>query len=377
MLGIESVMRKNFIYPWLPLTIFWFVSVASRYFFNGLVYDLDFGIYQPDGIWYTLRTLEWIGIPGSEAASEIASWYTQNSAKGFQYKSSDLYPVPNEVWGLVAPRILYSILSIPFVLILGIKGMLVIPSISLLILMTITVLIAKHFDKLHFGFALAVFFSTSPTILRWAISNTTDSLLLGLFAIVAFLMIKIETKPNLIYLMLIMVVLTNITRVSTPIWLALSLILFLNSSKVIALWIMVVNFITTIPVLLLRPQSAFLPLQQDDDFLTKFFSLPKSLIKVGFFEIAEIAVLDRLFLLFLFLSLLGSIFALKHKESQYFLAVLLAVWLLGAINGNIGVNFRYQLPLIPFAIIPFLNGLTNFGNWNVRGALNVIRKKTQ
>jgi hypothetical protein len=29
---------------------------------------------------------------------------------------------------------------------------------------------------------------------------------------------------------------------------------------------------------------------------------------------------------------------------------LISLWFTGAINGVIGVNFRYQLPIIPFAI---------------------------
>ena len=369
-------MIKILRYPWMPLIVFWIVSVASRYLFNGLVYELDFGIYQPDGIWYTLRSLEWLGTPGTQAAAQIVSWYSENSAKQVQYLASDLYPIPDQVWGLIAPRLLYSFLSLPFVFIMGIKGMLVIPAFSLLILMVTTVLIAKSINKLHLGFALAVFFSISPTILRWAISNTTDSLLLGLFSISALLLIKLKTNPKLIPIILVLVCLTNLTRVSTPMWLAISIVLLFSSSKLNAFWITIVNLISTIPVLLLRPQSAFLPLQQNDDFVTKVISFPKSLVKVGFFEIAELAVLDRLFLMLLLFALLSAMFSLKRQESQYFMAILIAVWVLGAINGNVGVNFRYQLPLVPFTIIPFLQGLADFRKWNIGRTLNVIRKET-
>jgi hypothetical protein len=107
--------RSGVFYPWGILVIIWCVSVASRYLFNGLVYGLDFGIYQPDGIWYSLRTLQWLGNSGQESAAQIISWYSTNSAKGSNFTQSDIFPVPSEVWGLVAPRILYSFFSIPFV----------------------------------------------------------------------------------------------------------------------------------------------------------------------------------------------------------------------------------------------------------------------
>ena len=370
-------LHIRLLYPWLPLFAFWIIAVASRYLFNGLVYELDFGVYQPDGIWYSLRTLQWSGVSSSQAASDLVNWYSTYSAKNLQYAVKDIYPIPPEIWGLVAPRVLYSLLSIPFVIVFGLKGMLVIPSLSLLALMVSTVLIGKKFNHLNLGFALAIFFSTSPTILRWSVSNTTDSLLLGLFSIIALLTVKLQSNPKLLPVILLLVVLTNLTRVSTPIWIAISLVLLINSGKWSAIWIGAVNLLSSLPILLMRPKIALLPLQQNDDFLTKLLSLPKSLLKVGFFEIAELAVLDRLFLVYLLMALVGALTNIRNLNSMYFIGVLLAVWVLGAINGNIGVNFRYQLPLIPFAIIPFILGLTNFRQRNIRRTLNVIREKTQ
>jgi hypothetical protein len=43
------------------------------------------------------------------------------------------------------------------------------------------------------------------------------------------------------------------------------------------------------------------------------------------------------------------------ESSKLFLLVALAVWLLGAINGVFGVNFRYQLPLVPFIYWVIIN----------------------
>ena len=368
--------RSGVFYPWGILVIIWCVSVASRYLFNGLVYGLDFGIYQPDGIWYSLRTLQWLGNSGQESAAQIISWYSTNSAKGSNFAQSDIFPVPAEVWGLVAPRILYSFLSIPFVLVLGIKGMLVIPALSLLVLMVVSVLLGKTTGNLHIGFGLAILFSTSPTILRWSISNTTDSLLLGLFSIVAIYLYKLIHNPKILWVLLLLVTLSNFTRFSFLMWVAISLVLFLKKLKVAALAISIVNLITSIPVFYYQPEQAFLPLQQDQNLFTKLLSFPKSFIKIGFYEFAEIAVLDRLLMFFLIIAMIGALAKFREVDSLFFLSIFLAVWVLGAINGNIGVNFRYQLPVIPFGCLPFIAGLAYLREWYVRSALYIVGKKT-
>jgi hypothetical protein len=372
----QNSFLSHFFYPWGFLLTFWLVAVASRYLFNGMVYGLDFGIYQPDGVWYSLRTLQWLGNSGTDAASQIVNWYSTNSAKGIIFTPEDIFPVPDEVWGLVAPRILYSLLSIPFVLVFGMKGMLVIPALSLLVLMIVATLIGKMSGNLHLGVGLAMLFSTSPTILRWTISNTTDSLLLGLFSVVAYCLYNLGKHARFVWILLLLVVLTNFTRFAFPVWVAIGLVLFLNKFRKHASLVLIVNLITSMPIFFYKPEGAFLPLQQNDDLFNRIISFPKSLVKVGFFEIAQIAVLDRLFLFFLIIALIGALSRIKHIDSMYFILVLLAVWAIGAINGNIGVNFRYQMPLIPFGCLPFIAGLVHLRERYARSALNIIRKKT-
>ena len=287
---IKNRYRNNFLsrifYPWGFILAVWLVAIASRYLYNGLVYGLDFGIYQPDGVWYSLRTLQWLGYSGSDAASQIVSWYSSNSAKEIYFTQGDIFPVPGDVWGLVAPRILYSFLSVPFVLVLGLKGMLVVPALSLLVLMVVAVLIGKMSGNLHFGVGLAILFSISPTILRWSISNTTDSLLLGLFSVVTYCLYNLGKNSKVIWLLPILVTLTNFTRFAFPIWVAISVVLYINKFRKHALLVSIVNLITSMPVFFYKPEGAFLPLQQNDDLFSRIISFPKSLIKIGFYEVA-------------------------------------------------------------------------------------------
>jgi hypothetical protein len=76
-----------------------------------------------------------------------------------------------------------------------------------------------------------------------------------------------------------------------------------------------------------------------------------------FIEIAQLAVLDRVLLLVIILSVYFAFTNRQKDSSMYFLAVFLGVWALGAINGTLGVNFRYQLPVIIFGAWVLLDSL--------------------
>ena len=358
------------------ILIFWIIAVTSRILYNGLILDLDFGIYQPDGIYYALRSLTWLGNNPFDAASQLVDWYRSNSAKNLDLPVSAIYPWNAEVWGLVGPRILYPILSMPFVLVLGVPGVLVIPSLSLLLLMVSTYNLGRKYNFPFIGFIVALGLSISPTILRWMISNTTDSLLLGLFSLVPILLIKLKENYRNQLIVLLLVVLTNMTRFSFPIWIGIAFVLYIHGARRISVGIFLLNLVSCIPTFLLQPRTAFLPLEYESSAIEKVFQLPKSFLKVGFYEIAELAVLDRMLLVFLAVALFGAFTNLRSIESSLFLVVLLAVWALGAINGNVGVNFRYQLPLISFSIIPCIHGICKLAKWYSRNGLDIVRDKT-
>jgi hypothetical protein len=67
----------------------------------------------------------------------------------------------------------------------------------------------------------------------------------------------------------------------------------------------------------------------------------------------------------------------KEVASKYYLAVLLAVWFIGAINGTVGVNFRYQLPVLAFACWVIFSNSTNFTDWLGGRRVNIERKKAK
>jgi hypothetical protein len=76
---------------------------------------------------------------------------------------------------------------------------------------------------------------------------------------------------------------------------------------------------------------------------------PITFLKIFIIEMAELAALDRVLLVVILLGTVFSLIRINKFESKLFFAVFCGVFSLGAINGVLGVNFRYQLPLIPFA----------------------------
>jgi hypothetical protein len=112
--------------------------------------------------------------------------------------------------------------------------------------------------------------------------------------------------------------------------------------------VIVSSSLATIPTYLSRPADAVLPGTQDLSGFEKLIALPTSFVRVAFIEFAQLAALDRILLLFLVSAFIIALLHSQEIENRYFLSVAFAVFSIGAINGVLGVNFRYQLPLLPF-----------------------------
>jgi predicted membrane protein len=115
----------------------------------------------------------------------------------------------------------------------------------------------------------------------------------------------------------------------------------------------------SLPAVLLQPggDSALLPERNGQGLLNKLLYLPISFIKVAFIEAAQLAVLDRLLLLLLLVGIFFAFRNIRKEESLFFVAIALAVWAIGALNGVMGVNFRYQLPILPYLAWVLLKNL--------------------
>ncbi len=334
-------MTKKFVLP-SAVVFSWLLATTARLGWHGDVYSFNFAIFQPDGIYYAFKSLLFLGVDPNEGAVRVSNWFTSHSGTGDTYDPDYFL----STWSTYpSERILYPLLSTPFIILLGLNGMLVIPIVSFLILLFNIYLLGKRFDQPYLGLGLAMLVSFSPTVTRWMISSTPDSLLAALtsFFPVLFLSKKIKNKTIFMFLLVIG---CSLTRFSLPIFILLSIIFYLHKKYRLAITTFFSSLILSIPALI-NINTGFLP-RNNGGMLDKIVSLPITFIKVGFVEVAQLAVLDRLLLSIILIAFVIAIMFHTSLSSIFFFAILLAVWSLGALNGSLGVNFRYQLPLIIF-----------------------------
>lgn len=328
----------------------WGVAVASKIMYNGLVFGFDYGTYQPDGKFYTYMALDFLHHNPPKSAQLVVDWYLENGFKMNTFTIQDLMPNTSSAYPVISHRILYPILSVPFVAIFGIPGMLAIPAVSLLTLLMAVQTLARKFNVQIVGIILVVILSTSPTVLRWMIVNCTDSLLVGLFALVPICLIKILQRQLIWFLPLItLVILTSATRFILPLWLAICFVMIFGSTyRKEFVGITFLSILAAIPALAAQISTAVLPGEVNLPIQSKLLMLPISFLRVTAIDILQMGVLDRVLLIILITSSLLSIRSIKRISSQMFLGALLSTYLIGAINGTLGVNFRYQMPVLIF-----------------------------
>jgi len=325
------------------------VTIIAKYRYNGLVFGFDYGLYQPDGKYYTYMALDIINQNPNESAQQVVDWYKAKSYKGNIFTTLDLLPETSPIYSFVSHRVLYPLLSAPFVFAFGIPGMLVVPALSFLILLTIIYKISLRYNVIYLGLIICIILTSSPTVSRWMIVNTTDSLLVGLFSLTVYILSNPKFAAKSIYVyILVLVFLTAATRFSFIFWLSIAIVLFLNRKKILAVAIVFFASICSIPALSATLKVSLLPDQVDKSNFEKVLGLPESFVKVLSIDIAQLMVLDRLLLILLGIGLFLAVITLQNLPSQYLISMMLAGYTLGAINGTLGVNLRYQMPIIPF-----------------------------
>jgi len=328
--------------------LFWAISILLKIRFNGLVFGFDYGLYHPDGALYSTRAFDWSGFSESQSAKIVSDWYNTHAFKFNFTIPNDLYYANHPLYPEYSTRILYPLLSVPFIKLMGMQGMLVVPALSLLLLMLIIAKIGLTLQKPLSTLVVVFLLSSSTTVLRWMLANTTDALLTGIFALVAFILFKkLSTVGWYVYIG-ILIVLSGVTRISLLFWLGIGLVFFLNNSKTKGIYTALLSIVIVLPTIMSHSGNSFLAVEGDRPFLEKLFLYPFYLIKVTFYEFAQLFVFDKILFFMCIFSVYFSLRAFEKISSKYLLIMFTAGLLTGALNGNVGVNFRYQLPILVF-----------------------------
>ncbi len=318
---LKSVLDSRSL-PVLLITACWLIAVASRFIKSGSVYGMDFGLFHPDGVNYLRFT------------QDIVNLEIQNST---------VY-----AWS----RPLYPFLSLPFYILFGKLGMLVIPSVCYLIVgLTLLQFAVDKKTRLVIS-ALFLVVSCSSTLLRWVVADLTDSLHLALFTLCCLGIFKNWKLHNLF----ILVLLGSLARPMGFLWSAMFItcaITCINRRKrgyvllaIVSLGLFLVN--TTIMAVFggFGPNSRSLTEQ--------IVSIPLNFISLTIVEFGQLAVMDRVLFYLIIFSIVIALGRFRDSWSLVHLSVIFSSFLLSAWIGVWGVNFRYQLPVISTALIVIL-----------------------
>ena len=361
----------------LPLTLLvWVTASISRIAFNGLIFGFDYGIYQPDGANYAFRALSFITENQLDAANKVSEWYALHGFNHNIINPVTLLPDNSPVWHLSAPRVLYPMLSVPFVAAFGIPGMLVIPILAFLGMLLTIHLISKSVGRPELGLLFNIGLVSSSTVSRWFLANLTDGLLAFLIGLIVLIDIKVKKLRIWVVLVVILVLLASATRFSVPIFVFLGLGYFVIKEATKGLTLLVSGFLGGVPLLFFNSTSAVLPGSESDSLIGKLLDIPVQSIKVLVVESGQLVVLDRIFFFLLLFSLFCAI-QLRNRIGILTISVFLGVLAIGFINGTLGVNFRYQLPVIPFIAWSFIMYLGSVSVSPVRGDLNIVGKESK
>jgi hypothetical protein len=183
------------------------------------------------------------------------------------------------------------------------------------------------------------------------ILNCTDSLLTAIYALVPFAIVMFEkNKKKGFFFLGVLIALTSATRFTLPIWLAIFGVLYLRKIHRRELILLIgLSSIAAVPALIAQSSTALLPGETEASLISKTLQLPISFVRVISIDVLQFGVLDRILLAILVLAVIQSFRLWGGLSSSLFLGVFIAAYFIGAINGTLGVNFRYQLPVLIFS----------------------------
>ena len=114
--------------------------------------------------------------------------------------------------------------------------------------------------------------------------------------------------------------------------------------------VLVTSILGAFPLLFFSPTSGITNSASESSFADRSLMFFIQALKVIFFEIAQLFVLDRILLAILVLGFIAAFLNWRSASSMLLFAVFFSSLVTGSLNGVIGVNFRYYLPVIPFLI---------------------------
>jgi hypothetical protein len=334
---ILTAIRRFALHPLNLIVVIWVAAVLSRLIKNGTVYGLNYNLFQPDGALYHAYTLHLQGYSWEESARLVNMFFREQI--GISYLGQTIAPT---VQNVIFTRPLLSLMSLPFVFLFGQYGMLAIPILSFLTIGIVLLKIGEKVAKPYIAVTIFFVLSLSTSINRWMISDLTDGLLVALIAITYFLIYNSHMNASLV----VVVLLALLTRPSGPLLVALLLPFALANRKISLYIAILLSVCGTVALTIISPEAAGTQTSGEYTVDQRIQDFTIHAVKVVVVEFGQLFVMDRVLFFFIGTAMIIAILTLRNAYSQSFLALVIACFAMGAWNGALGVNFRYQLPLI-------------------------------
>jgi hypothetical protein len=314
-------------------------------------------LYAPDTRYYAAMSLWFGGASKEEAARQVAEMGVRAGWKSPAVPADMLFG-----WGLVQPRVVLSALSVPFVKIWGIQGMVVVPGLALAVLMgVLTWMLARRWGGMAAA-ATVVLVMCSPQIMFFGSAMLTESLsaLWGALTLVAAWHYQRRPGWHPLVWMVVLTVVSGFTRQATLIpaaafvtaWLvAVALRRRPNTWGVPALAVAVPSVTVQLLQTLLFPGFS-----QLDQFKTKvgvdsmgdaLLGAPGFAWRIARTDLTTFVRGDHVLLVLLTLSALSMAVFWRHAESHLLLGAILGIEVYNVTNGT-PTAFRYAMPGLVF-----------------------------
>jgi len=314
-------------------------------------------LFAPDTRYYAAMSLWFGGASKQEAARQVGEMGTQ---LGWLVP-----PVPTEQlfgWGLVQPRVVLPVLSVPFVKIWGIEGMAVVPALAMAALIgVLTWMLARRWGGVAAA-ATVVLIMCSSQIMFYGSAMLTESLsaLWGALTLVAAWQYQRRSGWHPVVWMVMLTVVSGFTRQAT----------LITAGAFVTAWFAAVVLrrrpnmwgvpaisvaVTSVAVQLLQTRlfPTFSQLTQferktgADSWGDALLGAPGLAVRIARHDLVSIAAADHALLVLITLSALSMVVFWRRAESHLLLGAILGIELYGVTNGT-PTAFRYAMPGLVF-----------------------------
>lgn len=312
-------------------------------------------LFAPDSRYYAAMALWFGGVTQSDAARQVAE---VSALSGWASpEASALFG-----WGLVQPRVVLPALSVPFVKVWGIDGLVVVPGLALAALMAVLAwMLSRRYGTVA-GVATTVLIMCSSQIMFYGSAMLTESLsaLWGALVMVAAWRYHKHRSWVLVALMVALTVVSAFTRQATFIvagalvvaWLAA--LILRDRPERWALPALSVGF-TAVAVQILQTKL-FPTFSQLDQFKSKtgaetlteaLAGMPALAWHIVSTDLMYFVRSDRPLLVLITLSIVSGVVFWRRAETHLLIGALAGCALYGITNGT-PTAFRYAMPGLVF-----------------------------